>query len=64
VVDKTATTNSVMVCNGSFHNFRVGLLPATMAAEQELRLPEAVLRALEIAENDEVLISPLKETLF
>lgn len=64
VVDKTATTNSVMVSNGSFHNFRVGLLPSTMVAKQVLRLPEAVLSALEVAENDEVLISPLKETLF
>jgi len=64
VVDKAPMTNAVMVCNRSFDDFRVGLLPASMVMGHELRLPGAVLSRLRMTEDDEVLISPLKEAPF
>ena len=64
VVDKAPMTNAVMVCNRSFDDFRVGLLPANMVMGHELRLPGVVLSRLRMTEDDEVLISPLKEGPF
>ena len=51
--------NPVMVSNGSFSDFRVAIVPA--CGDSHLRLPKAVMDALQITEDDEVRVTPLKE---
>jgi arginine N-succinyltransferase len=51
----------VMVCNGSFQNFRVTTVPAECIAIDTISLSETVARALEVEAGDRVRLAPLKD---
>jgi arginine N-succinyltransferase len=52
----------VMVCNGSFQNFRVTTVPADCVNIDTISLSEPVARALEVEAGDRVRLAPLKDT--
>lgn len=51
----------VMVCNGSFHNFRVAVVPSECVSMETVSLSETVARALEVEAGDRVRLAPLKD---
>ncbi|WP_150910873.1 arginine N-succinyltransferase [Marinobacter halotolerans] len=51
----------VMVCNGSFRNFRVTTVPADCVNIDTISLTEPVARALEVEAGDRVRLAPLKD---
>ncbi len=54
--------DKVMVCNGSFRNFRVTTVPADCVSIDTISLSEPVARALEVEAGDRVRLAPLKDT--
>lgn len=58
--------DEVMVCNGSFQNFRVTTVPSDCIGIDTITLSESVARALEVESGDRVRLSllrgPLKDT--
>lgn len=51
----------VMVCNGSFQNFRVTTVPAACVGIDTISLSEPVAIALQVQAGDRVRLAPLKE---
>jgi len=51
----------VMVCNGSFQNFRVTTVPADCISIDTISLSEPVARALQVEAGDRVRLAPLKD---
>jgi len=56
-----ARAQEMMVCNGSFKDFRVTTLPADCISIDTISLSEEVARALEVEAGDRVRIAPLKD---
>jgi arginine N-succinyltransferase len=56
-----ARAREMMVCNGSFRNFRVTTVPADCISIDTISLSEQVARALEVEAGDRVRIAPLKD---
>lgn len=58
---KGAKRSEVMVCNGSFQNFRVTTVPADCISIDTISLSEPVARALQVEAGDRVRLAPLKD---
>lgn len=54
-------SSEVMVCNGSFQNFRVTTVPAECIGIDTISLSQQVARALEVEAGDRVRLAPLKD---
>jgi len=64
VTNREPMVKPVMVCNRSFRDFRVGLVPASAVQGHEVCLSAQAMEALQITEDDKVRIAPLKEARF
>lgn len=61
-VTEEGPRDEVMVCNGSFRNFRVTTVPADCVSIDTISLSESVAKALEVEAGDRVRLAPLKDT--
>jgi arginine N-succinyltransferase len=61
-VPEQGRQEEVMVCNGSFRNFRVTTVPADCVSIDTISLSASVAKALEVEAGDRVRLAPLKDT--
>ncbi|TGN40509.1 arginine N-succinyltransferase [Marinobacter confluentis] len=61
-VDEQADRSEIMVCNGSFQNFRVTTVPANCVGIETISLSQPVASALGVEAGDRVRLAPLKDT--